>query len=200
MIWSCARTGCFDNAIYAHVQRQHPQYVALTRLLQARRRLSADSWAWKEAPSETRKFVASTLAAIAAQPCFSDLSKHRSFSTPECGKHEFTEVIGHEHKLWNLPTEDDITAMADLVGPENRVDAPGWTNVRYRARLKCQFSAATMAIHFLDTLSSHTQLQIRKIVLHEDNRSIAWPECHAQGLIPFCQHNPKLRIVRRVDL
>jgi hypothetical protein len=28
---------------------------------------------------------------------------------------------------------------------------------------------------------------------------VAWPQCHAQGFIPFCQRNPKLRI-ERVDL
>ena len=41
---------------------------------------------------------------------------------------------------------------------------------------------------------------IRKIVLHEDRRSVAHPECHALGLIPFCVQNPRLYVERRVNL
>lgn len=200
MIRNAARSGCFDDAICAHVERQHPQYMALIRKLQARRLVNLDSRMWKEMPSESRKFVTSTLAAIAAQPHFSNSTKHTPLWTPKNGGHDPTEVIAHECKPWELPTDEDIIAMTHLVGPENRVDASRWTDIRYRDRLKYRFSAATMAIFFLESTSLDTRLQIRKVVLHEENKAVAWPECHAQGLIPFCQHNPKLQIERRVDL
>lgn len=38
------------------------------------------------------------------------------------------------------------------------------------------------------------------IVIYEDRTGIAWPESHAQGLIPFCQENLKLKIARRLSL
>ena len=41
---------------------------------------------------------------------------------------------------------------------------------------------------------------IRKIVLHEDRRSVAHPGCHALGLIPFCVQNPQLCVERRVNI
>ena len=101
---------------------------------------------------------------------------------------------------WKIPTEEDIIAMKHVLGPENRVDDVKWNELRYLDRFKYRFSAASVAISFLESLSLVAQLQIRKIVLHEKNRAVAWPQCHAQGFIPFCQRNPKLRIERRVDL
>ncbi|KAK1690116.1 hypothetical protein BDP55DRAFT_724700 [Colletotrichum godetiae] len=41
---------------------------------------------------------------------------------------------------------------------------------------------------------------MRDIVLIEDRESVSNPECHAMGLIPYCQENPGLRIERRVSL
>ncbi|KAL7770375.1 hypothetical protein CFE70_000309 [Pyrenophora teres f. teres 0-1] len=38
------------------------------------------------------------------------------------------------------------------------------------------------------------------MVLDEDLVAIAHPASHAQGLIPYCQKNPKMRIERRVDM
>ena len=61
-------------------------------------------------------------------------------------------------------------------------------------------SAAAVAIHFLKSLPQSTRLTIRKIVLHEDRRSVAHPECHALGLIPFCVQNPQLCVERRVNI
>ena len=91
-------------------------------------------------------------------------------------------------------------AMKHVLGSENRVDDTNRNDIRYRYRFRYQFSAASVALSFLDSMSRFAQLQIRKIVIHEENRAVAWPQCHAQGFIPFCQRNPKLRIERRVDL
>ncbi|KAK4164621.1 hypothetical protein QBC43DRAFT_317256 [Cladorrhinum sp. PSN259] len=69
-----------------------------------------------------------------------------------------------------------------------------------RARAKLRFSAASVAIRFLNSLSPEKRLWIRNVVVLEDASSVPYPECHALGLIPFCQENPKLRIDRRVNL
>ncbi|KAI1198216.1 hypothetical protein F5X97DRAFT_299722 [Nemania serpens] len=65
---------------------------------------------------------------------------------------------------------------------------------------KCYFSAAAVAIKFLHETAVSTRRHLRKIVIHEDHVSVAHPECHAKGLIPFCLENPSLRIERRLDL
>ena len=41
---------------------------------------------------------------------------------------------------------------------------------------------------------------MQKILLIEDRESIAFPECHAMGLIEFCQKNKRLHIERRVNI
>ncbi|KAL8768402.1 MAG: hypothetical protein Q9209_005308 [Squamulea sp. 1 TL-2023] len=69
-----------------------------------------------------------------------------------------------------------------------------WERVRWR------FSAAAAAIHFFKSVSHSTFLTIRKVVLHEDRQSVAHPECHMLGLVPFCLQNPQLHIERRVNL
>ncbi|KAF6812014.1 hypothetical protein CMUS01_13158 [Colletotrichum musicola] len=42
-------------------------------------------------------------------------------------------------------------------------------------------------------------MSIRSIVLNEDQRSVAFSECHALGLILYCRENTRLRIDRRVS-
>ncbi|EMT73756.1 hypothetical protein FOC4_g10002782 [Fusarium odoratissimum] len=41
---------------------------------------------------------------------------------------------------------------------------------------------------------------IKKILLHEDFKSMNNPETHAQGLVPLLQENSSLQIVRRVSM
>lgn len=60
--------------------------------------------------------------------------------------------------------------------------------------------AAAVAIQFFKSISQDTCLGIRNVVLHEDRQSVAHPECHVLGLIPFCLQNPRLHIERRVNV
>ncbi|KAI8718249.1 hypothetical protein NCS52_00603100 [Fusarium sp. LHS14.1] len=69
-----------------------------------------------------------------------------------------------------------------------------------RYREKFRFSAAAVAIRFLNSLPARKRLHLRKVVLHENRVSVAHPERHARGLIPFCRENHRLRIERRVDV
>jgi hypothetical protein len=62
------------------------------------------------------------------------------------------------------------------------------------------FSAASLAIRFLETLHENQQKHLRKIILDEDDKAIYNPETHARGLVKFCQDNLKLQIERRVGL
>ncbi|KAK0744514.1 hypothetical protein B0T21DRAFT_280526 [Apiosordaria backusii] len=101
---------------------------------------------------------------------------------------------------WRIPTEDELdTIGACLPTPAHRApaalrdmwqDHPG----------KFRFSAAAAAIHFLSSLPANTRKYMRRICLREDRVSVAHPECHIRGLVPYCLENPALRIERRASL
>jgi hypothetical protein len=74
----------------------------------------------------------------------------------------------------------------------------GWLFVRKSP--KYTYSAASVAIRFLESLPSATWRMIRKIVLDEDHESVAFPECHGRGFIAICQDNPQLRVERSISL
>ncbi|RTE77548.1 hypothetical protein BHE90_007967 [Fusarium euwallaceae] len=76
---------------------------------------------------------------------------------------------------------------------------------RYQSNNVCfreafHFSAAAVAIRFLERLSPAQRFNLRHIVLHDDHVSVGQPECHAVGLIRFCRENPQLRVERYVSL
>ena len=104
--------------------------------------------------------------------------------------------IGREP--WKIPSRDEL----DLI--LHRTCALGMSLQNYSfhwAMLAiCCFSAASVAISFLNSAPSDTIQHIQKIVLNEDRYSAAHSETHLQGLIQFCSKNPKVQIERRVDL
>lgn len=71
-------------------------------------------------------------------------------------------------------------------------------NVCYREAY--HFSAAAVAIRFLERLRPAQRLNLRHIILREDHVSVGQPECHAMGLVRFCRENPRLRVERYVGL
>ncbi|KAF5586803.1 uncharacterized protein FSUBG_12014 [Fusarium subglutinans] len=117
--------------------------------------------------------------------------------------------------MWHAKPRDDADYIDDLDSDEEQDDAdndeeittsPGHDSdslVRapqgIRCREKIRFSAAASAIRFLKRIPNHRTL-MKKIVLHEDFKSVKNPETHAQGLVPFLQENSSLQIVRRVSM
>ncbi|KAI0896427.1 hypothetical protein F4806DRAFT_508356 [Annulohypoxylon nitens] len=65
---------------------------------------------------------------------------------------------------------------------------------------KCGFSAAALAIGFLESITVRSLRAIRKIVLEENHPAVALSASHAKGLISFCRYNTDLRVERRVHL
>jgi hypothetical protein len=63
-----------------------------------------------------------------------------------------------------------------------------------------KFSAAAAAIQFLRSLPDSIRSLVRNVVLCESKYSVAYPQSHVQGLIPFCVENPNLHITRNVGL
>ncbi|KAK4442409.1 hypothetical protein QBC34DRAFT_453123 [Podospora aff. communis PSN243] len=148
-----------------------------------------------------------------ARPCASDTHHHLHHSVL---RRPFPEsctpslIFDSDKEPWRIPTEEEL----DHLSAELPLRARAMLNetrdpavLRSRelwqssSRVFC-FSAAAAAIHFLTVVavSPSVRQHIRRVVVHEDRFSVVHPECHAQGLVPFCQENPDLRIERRASL
>ena len=98
-------------------------------------------------------------------------------------------------EAWNIPSEDEVAQFVEILDASiQRRNI--WEKVKWR------FSAAAAAVHFFKSIArdTDTYLSIRRIALHEDRLSVAHPECHVLGLIPFCLQNRHLRIERHVNV
>ncbi|KAK4448824.1 hypothetical protein QBC34DRAFT_102927 [Podospora aff. communis PSN243] len=129
--------------------------------------------------------------------------------------------LAADKEPWRIPTHAELDALAEAMlrnaDEEARARWENWggahaastsTEVHDRSSKsfwdadpgKFRFSAAAAAIHFLSSTSANTRRQIRRVVLDEDRRAVASPECHIQGLVPFCLENPLMTVERRVNL
>ncbi|KAF5013858.1 hypothetical protein FDECE_159, partial [Fusarium decemcellulare] len=136
---------------------------------------------------------------------------------PRCGIHEFDDL---RFEPWAIPSRSTLAKVGDRLQdqlalrsilewrreewrsplPVYRARKQRYEQVHPKRRHKFRFSAAAVAIRFLDSLPVKKRLQIRKIILNEDRVSVGRPECHAQGLILFCKENLQLRVEHRVSL
>ena len=96
-------------------------------------------------------------------------------------------------KPWAIPRDEELTRLsANLVIYD--------THDKVSECIRWRFSAAAVAIHFLESASQSVRLGVRKVVLHENKRSVAKSEYHMLGLVPFCSQNPHLQIQRRLNV
>ena len=68
------------------------------------------------------------------------------------------------------------------------------------AELRYYESAASQSIRFLDMLRPRQRSRLRRLVIREDRKCSALPQCHANGLIPYLKDLPRLRVVHHVDM
>ncbi|KAF4468516.1 hypothetical protein FALBO_4597 [Fusarium albosuccineum] len=121
--------------------------------------------------------------------------------------HSPDEFFGLTFDHWAIPSLSEVIQIADQLQAH---DLCGWLGywhhgrgqegIGYRFREKFCFSAAAVAIRFLDRLPKHQRLHIRNIVINEDRTAVGFPQGHILGLIPFCKENPRLRLQQRVNL
>ena len=162
---------------------------------------NSTNYVWKDTPSLCREFIASALNTIAARPGFTDIvNQSRDWIGSEGYPNPAPVPIAtHRHLPWLLLSTRDVEAMRNIIAPhpvEVSIGRPSrcWDKEKYK------FSAATFAVRFLKSVSTLVRLEMRNVVLHENHVAVAWPECHGQGLIPFCQESSNLRISHRVNL
>lgn len=108
---------------------------------------------------------------------------------------------------WAIPSLGHVVAAADQLQAHQLWDYLGkWhhdeedQHAGNRCREKLSFSAAAVAVRFLDQLPEHRRLQVRNLIINEDRLAVGRPEGHMLGLIPFCRENPRLQVEQRVNL
>ncbi|KAI0585025.1 hypothetical protein Alg215_02721 [Pyrenophora tritici-repentis] len=113
---------------------------------------------------------------------------------------------------WSMPKDDEVKNLEALIcRPEHTDDGLPikdesdrcFRNIALHikaAKERWFFSAASIAIDFLQRLPVERRHNMRKMVLYEDFKAVCRPECHARGLIPFCLENLELRIERHISL
>lgn len=192
--------GCLTPAIVEHVATWFPQFRRLLDDLM--RGVSVQDFflngIWGEAPSLQAQFVLNTLRWMTSHPNFSaDASSALTSHWTRIG--EPKRVVSLEHTPWAMPSKEEIDAMC------RAMQIPDYTTPNIAGFGRCprgkyRYSAAAGAIQFLNSITPTVLPRLRRIVIVEDRLSVAYPQCHGQGLIKICQANPNLRIERRVDL
>ncbi|KAI4627013.1 uncharacterized protein J4E87_004355 [Alternaria ethzedia] len=117
---------------------------------------------------------------------------------PSYSKDTQTRILQWRPQLWSIPNHAELEAISEFLPPWPTAIADPVPEHEYVPNM--YFSAAAVAIRFLEELAPKPREQLRKIVIQEDHPSVASSKTHAQGLISFCQANPKVRIERRVNV
>lgn len=94
---------------------------------------------------------------------------------------------------WLVVDLPELKRLLDMLLSDSEI-LHRYTNTYYA------YSAAAIALQFLASCTKTTRASIRKIILGEDQVSVAQPECHGRGFIPIGQENTTLQVERRVSL
>ncbi|KAH0421845.1 hypothetical protein CcaCcLH18_13195 [Colletotrichum camelliae] len=152
-----------------------------------------------EAPSFYRAFQKDALAAIASSQVGREALTQYWLERCRKKAHLIPSLLVAQCKIdhWDIPSVDDMEYLKSCQ-LENSTFVSRVTRLRDRTRYR--FSAAAAAIHVIRSLPITVRMHLRRVILEEDRESVAEPQCHAMGLIPFCKENPLLRVERRVSL
>jgi hypothetical protein len=194
---------------FDHIRGPRPRELGLSALY-------ASMCACGEIPSTQRDIVRDMLQLAITEPSLHEHFATTFWQTRGSGnyfvpktRYQPSLIFDSDKEPWKIPTEEELDRLSaelplrvarneDTRDPEVLRSREFWQSSE---QVFC-FSAAAAAIHFLTivAVSPSVRQHIRRVVVHEDRCSVVHPECHAQGLIPFCQENPDLRIERRASL
>ncbi|KAM0240152.1 hypothetical protein ACHAP5_008073 [Fusarium lateritium] len=125
------------------------------------------------------------------------------------GHGRLLDFLDECYEPWDIPSQSNLERMgrmfrdhkywARLQGWEKPDDwASPSDNSAFRSKFR--FSAAAVAIRFLNSLPSEKRLSLQSIVLSEDHVAVGYQDCHSHGLISFLRENPRLRIEIRASM
>ena len=178
--------GCIDQDSCNKLEADFPQFLPVIRQLHGMGVISVDGLAddsWGEAPSLYRRFVIRALEALLEDADWN----------MEGSNHKTIEVVSLQHSPWLIPDSNEIADIRRSLQHNLHL-------LQSLQRTKYSFSAASAAIRFFSSMPASIRCRFRRVLLDENHVAAAWPECHVQGLLPYCQENGALRIERRVDL
>ncbi|KZL86890.1 hypothetical protein CI238_09237 [Colletotrichum incanum] len=180
------------NDIWGDLSKAHPNFAPYVDMVKDRSNMHTVQWdnvgppgSCGETPSVFRDFIRSALQTIVAYKHRFDIEQLTRF---ENNKYDVDHtplgnLVNLNPNLWTIP----ILWHVDM--PGSKIN-----------QIKHRYSAAAVAIRFLESLSKDSRSGIRKIVLNEDRAAVAFAECHGLGFAPYCQENPHLRVKRRVSM
>lgn len=174
---------CINDSIYEQLNREFPGYTTMLNAIRNNdtHALAAEE-GWGYTLSTHRRFISKLMWHL------SNLPNIRGTEEPS----KTLEIMSDPAlniPPWIIPERKTLLVMRRLIGsPKVRAWREG-----------AGTSATSMAIAFLSALPARSRSHIRRISLLEESRSEFHSPCHPHGLIPFCQENPNLRIVSRLD-
>ncbi|KAK2033543.1 hypothetical protein LX32DRAFT_74198 [Colletotrichum zoysiae] len=219
----CPATLRIPDDIYEELSKSYPALVPYLDLLRTRaplypgeddgddedtydeRPLLGPPGSCGETPSVFRSFVHSVLQAIATHRHRFDINQFAKFekATHSTNYVSVESLVNLKPELWSIPTREGVEEMISSMGNDPvRYINNEWSDpfLGSISMTKHRYSAAAVAIRFLESLSKDSRSNIKNIVLDEDRAAVAFAECHAMGLVPYCQENPRLRVERRVNM
>lgn len=188
---------CFTEDLKSRVGQVYPEFMPLFDNIDS----DWDIDRMGHAPSILHKALDYTIQLASSHPQFAQISSECSRMHPRVWDEfmpDFNTVNSFPYEPWKTPTRDYLQRSVSFCGSRLWVSDDRWSMMPFSSKLS--FSAAAASIQFLESIPASTRAHIRRVVLNEDELSVSNPQCHARGLIPFCQENPRLRIERRANL
>jgi len=149
-----------------------------------------------EARSSWDDFVEHILDLMSECPDYAETVKDlpdRVVRWPLRGCHDLLRLRDADLRPWRILDHAELERLSDMLPSFLETERPH-ENTCYN------YSAAAVALQFLASCTKNIRSFVRKIILKENNVSVAQPECHSRGFIPICQENRSLRIERHVNL
>jgi len=107
-------------------------------------------------------------------------------------------ILGLSWKPWIVPMENELSQMRGIFDDPAPATWNGFN--QGLPHLKYYVSATAQALRFLEDLPPDHRAQLRHLLVYEDRKSVALPECHVQGLLPYLRAIPNLRVERRIAM
>jgi len=183
---------CFTYDILQQLRRLHPDNYTVKYILNAsperRKHLVQDFLPWGAGqPSSMTRRVWHDLVRLTIRAPNFRFENGKKLSAPK------RALIEWQPRLWLLPSHSELDSLSRTF-----FGLRAFSNARRFIRF--HFSATTAAVTFLQSIGKSAQSHLRSIVINENRASVAHPESHAQGLIPYCRENPKLRVDHRASI
>lgn len=152
---------------------------------------------WRHSPSTHRRFIKFMLALGKGTKRWWEFWKDEEVLGQRPEQPNVASLLAGIPDPWMIPTAEDIASLKE--------QCISWSSPKRYSPMydegptKRYFSAAALAIQFLNGLDPSVLSAIRNVVLDEVHASVANPECHGLGLVSIMKQCPRISISRPVD-